>query len=339
MKYTITSASFILTLFSVLSCSTALKGPSRLVGQVLSRFNRGGGTTRIIAKNEEETNLEIAPPLTQSAAIDIEREAPLMNDLNLLSDILSDLVNAEDPKVHDLYEEFRKLGIDRANDPNNVAALNKMTKRASQLSSQEAIGVIRTFSIMLNLVNSAEVQHRTRVTKEYHRTKTETEIGPLPLLEDSMRGTLDTLIKAGKKSKDEIYNQLLKQKVEIVLTAHPTQVQRKSLLRKYRKVSDTLAQMDRTDLNSFEQFSLSNELRRLISSIWGSDEIRRSKPTPQQEAAGGNAIIENVLWDAVPAYLRKLDIQCQISLGKRLPIEFVPIKFASWIGGDRDGKP
>ena len=76
---------------------------------------------------------------------------------------------------------------------------------------------------------------------------------------------------------------------------------------------------------------------RIISSIWGTDEIRRNKPTPQQEAAGGNAIVESVLWDAVPSYLRKLDRQCQISLGKSLPVDTVPIKFASWIGGDRDG--
>ena len=67
--------------------------------------------------------------------------------------------------------------------------------------------------------------------------------------------------------------------------------------------------------------------------------IRRQKPTPQQEAFGGIAIIESVLWDAVPAYMRKLDAQCCVSLNRRLPVDAVPIKFASWIGGDRDGNP
>ena len=69
-----------------------------------------------------------------------------------------------------------------------------------------------------------------------------------------------------------------------------------------------------------------------IASIWGCDEIRRNKPTPQKEALGGIAIIESVLWDAVPSYFRKLDSQLRISLGQRLPIDAVPIKFASWIG-------
>ena len=63
------------------------------------------------------------------------------------------------------------------------------------------------------------------------------------------------------------------------------------------------------------------------------------KPTPQQEANGGLAILESVIWDAVPSYLRKLNAQCVESLGKSLPLEHVPISFSSWMGGDRDGNP
>lgn len=73
----------------------------------------------------------------------------------------------------------------------------------------------------------------------------------------------------------------------------------------------------------------------------GSDEIRRSKPTPQMEAKGGMAIVETVLWDAVPSYLRKLNAQCVDSLGPayQLPLDMTPIQFSSWMGGDRDGNP
>lgn len=66
---------------------------------------------------------------------------------------------------------------------------------------------------------------------------------------------------------------------------------------------------------------------------------RRVKPTVQKEAAGGNAVIESVLWNAVPSYLRKLDAQCRVTLGRKLPVDTAPIKFASWMGGDRDGNP
>lgn len=106
-----------------------------------------------------------------------------------------------------------------------------------------------------------------------------------------------------------------------------------------RRVTEQLALLDREDLNPYERTEAVSTLRRIVAAIWGSDEIRRQKPTPQQEALGGIAILESVLWDAVPAYLRKLDAQLRLSLGHRLPVDVVPIKFASWIGGDRDGNP
>jgi phosphoenolpyruvate carboxylase len=110
-------------------------------------------------------------------------------------------------------------------------------------------------------------------------------------------------------------------------------------LKKYRAITETLSKLDRPDLHPYERSEAMSSIERAIAATWGSDEIRRVKPTPQDEASGGNAVIESVLWEAVPSFLRKLDAQCMVSLGRRLPIDFVPIKFASWIGGDRDGNP
>ena len=114
---------------------------------------------------------------------------------------------------------------------------------------------------------------------------------------------------------------------------------RKTILKKYKSITEQLAKLDRPDLHPFERSEAISTIARDIAATWGSDEIRRIKPTVQDEAAGGNAVIETVLWEAVPSYLRKLDAQCRVSLGRRLPIDIVPIKFASWIGGDRDGNP
>ena len=189
---------------------------------------------------------------------------------------------------------------------------------------------------MLNLVNAAEVQHRHRAIQQ-HESRKDPAGGPLPLTEDSVRGTMEVLLESKQATPEEIYNQLTTQKVEIVLTAHPTQVQRKALLRKYSKITKNLEHLERPDLDPFEKMETVTVLRRLMSSAWGADEIRRIKPTVQEEAIGGNAIIETILWDAVPAYLRKLDMQCRLTLDRRLPVETAPIRFASWIGGDRDG--
>lgn len=219
---------------------------------------------------------------------------------------------------------------------NDPAPLEKMIKEAQMLSPEEALGVMRTFSLALNMVNSAEVQHRLRNIRDYARDDEKSgTTGPLPTIEDSIRGTMDIVLSSKAATKEEIFKQLLTQKVELVLTAHPTEVSRRSLLRKYRRVTELLALRRRPDLHPWEKEEAESDLRRVISSVSGADEIRRVKPAPQQEASGGIAIVESVLWDALPGYLRKLDAQCRATLGMRLPVDACPIKFASWIGGDR----
>jgi phosphoenolpyruvate carboxylase len=214
-----------------------------------------------------------------------------------------------------------------------------MIERAKSLTASECLGMNRYITTALSLVNSAEVQHRLRAIREHERVNKRRLPGPLYHMEDSIKGTMHHLIDSDGATKEEIFQQLCIQSVEFVLTAHPTEVNRKSVLRKYRKVSELLAYLERPDLLPHEQLSGTIDLQRIISSLWGMDEIRRNKPTVQKEAAGGLAIVDTVLWKAVPDYLRKLDKQCYASLGKRLPLDVCPIKFASWIGGDRDGNP
>ena len=235
---------------------------------------------------------------------------------------------------------FSHPALISAADPNNSDALAEMIAYAQDLTSEQALSVMRIFSIALNLVNSAEVAHRLRVTRDHEmKADRNAHVGPLPMLEDSMRGTIENILETGMGTVDEIVTKLTSEKVEIVLTAHPTEVNRRTLLRKYRQLTAILKNLDRPDLHPYERSEAVSSLQRLVASIWGSDEIRRQRPTPQMEALGGIAVIETVLWDALPSYLRKLNAQCQVSLGRELPVEFVPVKFSSWIGGDRDGNP
>jgi phosphoenolpyruvate carboxylase len=104
-----------------------------------------------------------------------------------------------------------------------------MVKMAQTLNAEDLLGVMRTFSLALNLVNAAEVHHRLLVIRQ-HEMQPNRKVGPLPMTEDSMRGTIDTLLESN--TPQEIYNQLISQKVEIVLTAHPTEVNRRTQLRK-----------------------------------------------------------------------------------------------------------
>eukprot|EP00535_Pseudo-nitzschia_heimii_P006202 CAMPEP_0197187096 /NCGR_PEP_ID=MMETSP1423-20130617/15229_1 /TAXON_ID=476441 /ORGANISM="Pseudo-nitzschia heimii, Strain UNC1101" /LENGTH=1037 /DNA_ID=CAMNT_0042638585 /DNA_START=43 /DNA_END=3156 /DNA_ORIENTATION=+ len=304
-------------------------------------YNPVGGDSVAVEESEskdDSESLEVSIPLSQSSTLSAN-DAPLTRDIEMLTEILSDLVLHEDENLHKLCEEFIGYGSQRAKDPNDNAPLDVMIDRAKTLTASECLGMNRYICTALSLVNSAEVQHRLRNIREHERKNKRRIPGPLYHMEDSIKGTIQKLIEDEGANKDEIFDQLCEQKVEFVLTAHPTEVNRKSVLRKYRKVTELLAYLERSDLLPHEQLSGTIDLQRIISSVWGMDEIRRNKPTVQKEAAGGLAIVDTVLWKAVPNYLRKLDKQCLASLGKRLPLEVCPIKFASWIGGDRDGNP
>lgn len=282
---------------------------------------------------------DLSIPEPSSEGVKDVDDHPLLRDIEILSDMLADVVKRDSPHVHELYNQLRKHGLDRANNPDDIEAFEHMKKLAYDLSPVDTRGVMRVFSLALNLINCAEVHHRLRVMRKNELKAKDSHVGPLPNVEDGVRGTIEAIIANNEASKDEIFNALISQKVEIVLTAHPTEVNRKTLLRKYRKITETLAVLDRPDLHPYERSEALSTIRRDIAATWGSDEIRRTKPTPQQEAAGGNAMVETVLWEAVPSYLRKLDAQISVSLGKRLPIDVLPIKFSSWMGGDRDGNP
>ena len=211
---------------------------------------------------------------------------PLINDINRLSEILSNIINTESKPIHDLYLTFINCALAHSNGDEN--ALFPMINLAKTMTAEDALGVTRAFTQTLNLINAAEVHHRMR----YLRALDFDVMSPLPLREDSIAGSIESILnKTTTKSVGEledmkklIYDKLLNQKVEIIYTAHPTEVNRRTLLRKYRSVSESLQTLDRRDLSSYERAQTEEGLRRVIASIWGSDEIRRDKPTPQQEA-------------------------------------------------------
>ena len=128
-------------------------------------------------------------------------------------------------------------------------------------------------------------------------------------------------------------DQLADVRVELVLTAHPTEVLRRTLIQKYDAIAALLEERER--LPEGERSRLDAPLARLIAESWHTDEIRRARPTPQDEARWGFAVVESSLWHAVPAAMRELDRRH----GSVLPSRVMPFAFASWMGGDRDGNP
>ncbi|CAE5958540.1 unnamed protein product [Arabidopsis arenosa] len=202
----------------------------------------------------------------------------------------------------------------------------QLTSEISKMSLEEALTLARAFSHFLNLMGIAETHHRVR------------KVCNVPQLSRSCNDVFSKLLQGGI-SPDELYDTVCKQEVEIVLTAHPTQINRRTLQYKHIRMAHLLEYNDRPDLGLEDRETVIEDLVREITSLWQTDELRRQKPTPVDEARSGLNIVEQSLWKAVPHYLRRVSSSLKKLTGKPLPLTCTPIKFGSWMGGDRDGNP
>ncbi len=200
-------------------------------------------------------------------------------------------------------------------------AREALLKALNELGDDEVLPVARAFTQFLNLANIAEEHHRVRRRLEVKDVCTP----------DSLCSLFAHLSKRGFNART-VADTLSSMQVELVLTAHPTEVNRRTLIQKYDGIADSLRRLDQGE-------DAQHRLNELISQIWYTDEIRQQRPTPVEEAKWGFAVIENSLWHAIPKFLKGLDAQLNETLGERLPLDAAPVRFASWMGGDRDGNP
>ncbi|KAL9225796.1 hypothetical protein vseg_001680 [Gypsophila vaccaria] len=202
----------------------------------------------------------------------------------------------------------------------------QLMSELSKMSLEDSLTLGRALSHYLNLLGIAEAHHRLRKQQSS------------PQLSKSCDDTFSQLIQGGV-SPDDLYNAVCEQEVEIVLTAHPTQINRRTLQYKHIRIAHLLEYNDRPDLSHEDREMLIEDLVREITSVWQTDELRRQKPTPVDEARAGLNIVEQSLWRAIPHYLRRVSSALKKHTGRALPLTSTPIKFGSWMGGDRDGNP
>lgn len=242
----------------------------------------------------------------------------LRDDVRRLGDSLGRTIAADlGEDMIEVIEQIRQLAKEGRNAGDNGA----LQAHLSKLKDEELLPVARAFTQFLNLANIAEEHHRIRRYKQRAADETGDEIEPI-IQNLRERGIDDASIAAA----------LCQLNIDLVLTAHPTEVNRRTLINKFDQVMDCLKSID-------HEISVGSRLDELISQIWHTNEIRKQRPTPVDEAKWGFTVIENSLWQAIPNYLRELDLQMQKHLGQRLPLNCSPIRFSSWMGGDRDGNP
>ncbi len=258
-------------------------------------------------------------------------DAPLRANVRLLGDTLGKTLKAQ--VGEDLYlkiETIRQLSKEVCNgDVNSEKILNDILK---SLTAKEMLGVARAFGHFLNLANIAENVHRIRRTR-WHLLNVQSTAQP-GSIEASFRAFKDKNIDS--KSLSLAVHKL---KIDLVLTAHPTEVLRRTLMQKFDRIAKLLSHLDEKQLTKQEVRDSETEIYAEVTSIWQTDEIRRRRPTPIDEAKWGFAVIEGSLWPILPKFLRDLDRQLKDITGTSLELSACPIRFSSWMGGDRDGNP
>jgi phosphoenolpyruvate carboxylase len=222
----------------------------------------------------------------------------------------------------------------------DIEKLNQLSDLLNNLDAGDSIVVASSFSHMLNLGNLAEEVQMGYRRPGQHKKKGDIGDENSALTESDMEDTFQRLVKQLKKTPQEIYQALKDQTVDLVLTAHPTQSVRRSLLQKHSRIRSCLSQMHQKDVTPDEKQELDEALQREIQAAFRTDEIRRSQPTPQDEMRAGMSYFHETIWNGLPKFLRRVDTALKaIGVKERLPHNVPLIQFSSWMGGDRDGNP
>ncbi|QRV24840.1 phosphoenolpyruvate carboxylase [Marinomonas foliarum] len=256
-----------------------------------------------------------------------DRQASLRENVRLLGDCLGEsMSNHLGEGFLEKVENIRLLSKDGRQSGDSAALIQAL----EELDDKEIVPVARAFNQFLNLSNIAEQYHRV------HRRRTNESLG----VYHNPVGDLLARLDKQNFTAEQMIDSLQSQSIELVLTAHPTEVVRRSLIRKYDNISTELEALDKDNILPLEETKHVRRLKEIITQAWHTDEIREERPTPVDEAKWGFAVIEQSLWQAVPRFFRQLDEQfSEFSKEDRLPLDLAPIRFATWMGGDRDGNP
>jgi len=261
----------------------------------------------------------------------LDHHAPLRDDVRLLGRLLGEaLLMQEGRAFFEQVEEIRQWARQAVSgDP---AARVRLDRFLAECDGDALCDIGRAFGHFLNLANIAEQYHRIRRRRAHAIDKPDQ---PPP---DSVHALILRLLAEGVARAD-ILAAVGALSIDLVLTAHPTEVARRTLIQKHDEIAVRLQRLDQASLTPAERQQEHEQLRRLMISAWETDEIRAQRPTPVDEAKWGFTTVEHSLWHAVPDCLRELDQVLLATLGERLPLDASPLRIGSWMGGDRDGNP
>jgi phosphoenolpyruvate carboxylase len=266
-------------------------------------------------------------PMTQ------DKDAPLREDIRLLGRLLGDTVrDQQGAAVFDLIERIRRNSV-RFRRDDDIAARRELEDMLDALSREQTIQVVRAFSYFSHLANIAEDQHHIR------RSRAHLIAGSAPR-EGSMAHALahafDNRITDAAGLCAFLENAL----VSPVLTAHPTEVQRKSILNCETVLARLLDERDRMQLTPDEAEANLEALRRAVLTLWQTRMLRSARLSVIDEVNNGLSYFETTFLRELPRLYASLEDRLAAASPGGAPAELPPfLQVGSWIGGDRDGNP
>ena len=251
------------------------------------------------------------------------KNKPLMEDIRLLGRLLGDVIREQEGKeAFELIERVRQLsvGYRLKKDASAGRVLDRLLKN---LSADQTVSVIRAFSYFSHLANIAEDRHHVR-RRQHHERQGHQQEGSLAL-------TFERLHQADIRSAD-VAHMLAQAYISPVLTAHPTEVQRKSILDAERAIAELVGERD--DLHG-ERERRDNEalMRARITQLWQTRMLRYTKLTVADEIENALSYYQSTFLREIPKLYREIE---QHLAGFAVP-SF--LRMGQWIGGDRDGNP
>jgi phosphoenolpyruvate carboxylase len=257
---------------------------------------------------------------------------PLRRDVKLLGQILGEiLVSHGGTELFDKVEKIRLMCKTlRTHFDNEI--YSELKDEIANLKSPMRKQVIRAFSMYFHLINIAEQNHRIRRRRQY-QLEDDSIVQP-----HSIESAILSL-KENNINEDIIQEVLNKLSLELVITAHPTEAAKRSILEIQQRIAVILKKLDYPLLTKRERSKLEESLFNEVTILWQTDELRHNKPTVLDEVRNGLYYFDQTLFEVLPEIHREVEICLEKNYSTKQWDVPNFLRFGSWIGGDRDGNP
>jgi phosphoenolpyruvate carboxylase len=250
--------------------------------------------------------------------------------IHLLGEALGGVLrDQESVVVYETEERIRALAKARRLDDKGAA--EQLAAEVAALSGDAARAIASAFAVYFDLVNLAEETHRIAALRERERSRSTAPIA------ESVREAVGLLAARGT-TPGRMTELLQSLRIQLVLTAHPTEAKRRTVLSKLQRLAAALRRLADPDLLPRERAALTAELRAEVITLWLTDRARTARPAVTDEVRTGLYFVDAVFWDVLPRIADDLDA----ALVEHYPTVRARagwLTLASWIGGDRDGNP